>query len=365
MVVNLTTDIQQIKPEEVAKTSTMEKINNFLLKFSRVPATERLFFVQHLGVMLRAGMPLLNAMQTLAKQSANKRFVNVINETSQAIEKGKSFTEALKLNADIFGELFINMVEAGEVSGKLESVLDQIYLQMKKQHELVSKIKGALTYPSVVLFAMTGIGTFMMLVVVPQITSMLRDFNSQLPFATKILIAVSDFLAKNTILAAIIIAVSIYLFVKLVQTTKGKYYFHLVLLNMPIFGKIIKKVNIAKFSRTVSSLLKTDIMIIKCFQITANVVGNVHYRAAINDIAEKIKKGTPINEVVATHSKLFPPIVIQMIAIGEQTGELDNILQELAEFYEEEIDDIMENLPSIIEPVLILILGSAVGGMAI
>jgi len=125
------------------------------------------------------------------------------------------------------------------------------------------------------------------------------------------------------------------------------------------------KINLAKFARTVSSLLKTDIMIIKSFQITANVLGNVHYRAAINDIGDKIKKGTPINEVVGTYPKLFPPIVTQMISIGEQTGELDSILQELAEFYEEEVDAVMESLPSIIEPVLILVLGSAVGVMAV
>lgn len=366
MVVNLKSDIAAPQvADQPDSRSLIVKINEMLIKISPIPADEKLFFVRNLCVMLKAGVPLLSALQTLGKQSVNKHFIQVISDTSKAVEKGKSFTEALKLNSDVFGELFINMVEAGEVSGKLENVLDQLYIQMKKHHELISKIKGALTYPAVVLFAMGGIGIFMMLVVVPQITSMLKDFDTELPLATQIIIGVSDFLVNNTVISLIVIAIFIYVMIRIIKTTRGRYYFDLLLIKLPIFGTIIKKVNLAKFSRTVSSLLKTDIMIIKSFQITANVMGNTHYRSAINDIGEKIKKGTPINEVVATYSNLFPPIVTQMIAIGEQTGELDSILQELAEFYEEEVDSIMESLPSIIEPVLILVLGSAVGVMAV
>jgi type IV pilus assembly protein PilC len=239
MVVNLKADIQPTA-DSAQQVPLMDKINNYLLKFSRVPATEKLFFVQHLGVMLKAGMPLLNAMQTLAKQSSNKRFTKIITETAQAIEKGKSFTEALKMNDDVFDELFINMVEAGEMSGKLESVLDQIYLQMKKQHQLIAKIKGAMTYPTVILFAMSGIGIFMMVVVVPQITSMFKDLDADLPIATKILIGVSDFLAANTLLAGIIAAVFVFTIIKIIKTPKGKFYFHLMLIKLPVFGKIIK-----------------------------------------------------------------------------------------------------------------------------
>jgi len=357
---NANQDLKQVK-----KKSIIEKVNDFLLKFSRVPSSELLFFVQHLGIMLKAGVSILTALQTLAKQAENKKFVKILNETSASVEKGKSLTESLKLNQDIFGELFVNMVEAGELSGKLESVLAQLFIQMKKQHELVSKVKGALTYPLVVMFAMGGIGIFMMVAVVPKITSMLKDFNTQLPIATRILLAVSDFLTQHGILSITIIGSLIFSIYKILRTKKGKFYFQAILLKAPIFSPIIKKINLAKFSRNISSLMKTDIMIIKTFQITANVLGNLHYRAAIEEIAEKIKKGTAINEVIAGYPKLFPPLVIQMVAIGEQTGELDNILEQLAEFYEEEIDQVMENLPSIIEPLLILILGSAVGGMAV
>lgn len=361
-----TEEIQKSNPEEVEKpTSLMDKVNLFLLKFSRVPTAEKLFFVKNLGIMLKAGLPLLVSLQTLAKQSDNKKFIKILNETAANAEKGKSFTEALKINQAVFGELFINMVEAGELSGKLESVLEQIYIQMKKQHQLVSKVKGALTYPLVVLFAMGGIGIFMMIAVVPKLTVMLKDFNTQLPVATRVLILVSDTLAQHGVEVLVVALVLVFIAYKILQTYRGKFYFQKMVLMTPMFAPIIKKINLAKFARTLSSLLKTDIMIIKSLQITAKVLGNLHYREAINDIAEKIKKGIAINEVLYGYPKLFPPIVTQMISIGEQTGELDNILQELAEFYEEEVDEVMETLPSIIEPLLILVLGSGVGAMAV
>jgi len=352
------------KKAEVSQSFTA-KINNLLLIFSRVPLKEKLFFVQYLGIMLKAGISLAGGLKTLAAQSANKRFAKVIGEIAESVEKGTSFTESLKPHQKVFGELFINMIEAGEVSGKLENVLVQLYTQLKKQHELVSKVKGAMTYPAVIIVAMAGIGTFMMVKIVPQMVGMLKEFNAELPLATRILIAVSDALVNNGLLAAGILVVSILVIIQVMRTYKGRYYWQAIVLYMPIISPIVKKVNLAKFSRTISTLLKTDIMIIKTFQITANVLGNLHYRKAVNEMSEKIKKGSQINEVVSAYPKLFPPVVNQIISVGEQTGELDNILGELAEFYESEVDKIMDNLPSIIEPLLILILGTAVGGMAV
>lgn len=350
---------------ETKKESISEKINNLFLKFSRVPLKEKLFFVQHLGIMLKAGISLAVALKTLASQSENKKFANILEQMSADVEKGKSFSEGLKPHEEIFGELFVNMIEAGEISGKLENVLSQLHVQLKKQHELISKVKGALTYPVVIIFAMGGIGVFMMIFVVPKITAMLKDFNAELPLPTKILVAVSDFLAANGILSIMIFAAAIFIIVKILRTDKGKFYFQAALLKMPIVSPIVKKINLARFARTISSLLKTDIMIIKVFQITGNVLGNLHYRNALLAMGEKIKQGGQINEVVKEYPKLFPPVVTQMIMVGEQTGELDSILGELAEFYEGEVDQIMNNLPAIIEPLLILILGGGVGAVAV
>jgi len=363
MPINLPTSTENVNPAE--PQAGVNKINLFLQKLTSVPLAEKLFFIQHLGIMLKAGISLSTALKTLAKQTTNKRFARIIADISRNVEKGVSFTESLKPHEKIFGQLFINMIESGEISGKLEEVLKRLYLQFKKNHELVSKVKGALIYPIVILIAMSGIGTFMMIAVVPKITAMFKDFNAELPLATKLLIKFSDSLVANGLLYLVALIVVILTIVRLIKTKRGRYAFHGLLLKLPVFSPIIKKINLARFARTTSSLLKTDIMIIKSFQIAANVLGNVHYRQALMEMSDKIKKGGTINEVVANYPKLFPPVVAQMIAVGEDTGELDYILEELAEFYEGEIDQTMNNLPAIIEPILILVLGLVVGGIAV
>jgi len=363
MPINLPTSTENVNPAE--PQAGVNKINLFLQKLTSVPLAEKLFFIQHLGIMLKAGISLSTALKTLAKQTTNKRFARIIADISRNVEKGVSFTESLKPHEKIFGQLFINMIESGEISGKLEEVLKRLYLQFKKNHELLSKVKGALIYPIVILIAMSGIGTFMMIAVVPKITAMFKDFNAELPLATKLLIKFSDSLVANGLLYLVALIVVILTIVQLIKTKRGRYAFHGLLLKLPVFSPIIKKINLARFARTTSSLLKTDIMIIKSFQIAANVLGNVHYRQALMEMSDKIKKGGTINEVVANYPKLFPPVVAQMIAVGEDTGELDYILEELAEFYEGEIDQTMNNLPAIIEPILILVLGLVVGGMAV
>ncbi|MBI2459804.1 MAG: type II secretion system F family protein [Parcubacteria group bacterium] len=360
---------QNVVAEPAAKTAaainTLGAVRHFLRKLSSIPISEKLFFVQNLGIMLKAGISLSVALKTLSKQTNNKRLAGIINDISANVEKGISFTESLKPHEKIFGQLFVSMIESGEISGKLEEVLKRLYIQFKKNHELVAKVKGALTYPLVILAAMSGIGVFMMIFVIPKITAMFKDFNAELPLATKLLIKLSNSLIADGWLYLIGLAVLILIFSQSIKTAKGKYLLHGLLLKMPIFAPIIKKINLARFARTISSLLKTDIMIIKSFQITANVLGNIYYRDGLNDMAGKIKKGGTINEVIANYPKLFPPIVAQMIAVGEETGELDHILEELAEFYEGEIDQTMNNLPAIIEPILILLLGLVVGGMAV
>ncbi|MCG2700767.1 MAG: type II secretion system F family protein [Candidatus Falkowbacteria bacterium] len=350
---------------ETEEKSFMNKINDFLLRLSRVPLTEKLFFVRHLNVMMKAGISLSAALKTLGKQTGNKLFAKILNEISSQVEKGTTFTESLKKHEKTFGELFINMIEAGETSGKLEEVLGRLYIQMKKQHELTSKVRGALTYPTVVITAMLGIGTFMMVAVVPKISSMFKDFDTELPLPTKILIGISDGIVNNGIIVSISLIALIFILIKILRTDKGKYYFQTILLKLPVVSPIVKKINLARFARTISSLLKTDIMIVKTFQITGSILGNLHYRAALLEMSNKIKKGNTIYEIISNYPHLFPPVVTQMISVGEETGELDNILEELAGFYENEVDEIMNNLPSIIEPVLILILGAGVGAMAV
>jgi type IV pilus assembly protein PilC len=236
---------------------------------------------------------------------------------------------------------------------------------MKKQYELIAKVRGALTYPVIVIIIMIGIGIFMMTYVVPKVLDVFKDYQAELPLPTKMLIAISNAMTEHGVIVFIVSVVAILAFVRAMRTRQGKYAFQAVILRFPIISGIIKKINLARFARTASSLLKTDIMIVETFRITSNVLGNLHYRKAIAEIAEKIKKGGQISETLKAYPAYFPPMVTQMIIVGEQTGEIDSILEELAKFYEEEVDQIMENLPSIIEPLLILVLGCGVGGMAL
>ncbi len=367
MPVNFSEEQTQIagKPNEDLMSKIRRAYQQINFKLARVPLKEKLFFVQHLAVMLKAGISLSIALKTLAKQTTHKYFAYIINDVSLLVEKGTSLTESLRKHEKDFGELFINMIEAGELSGKLENVLAELHKQMKKQHELISKVKSAITYPVVILVAMIGIGAFVLIVVVPQMTGMFKELNAELPIPTQILIKVSDLLSQNLILFSIIAIIIIFLFIKIIKTEKGKYYFHKLLLVSPVFGMITKKINLANFARTISSLLKTDILIIKSFQITSNVLGNVHYRQAVFNMSEAVKKGKTISSVISEYPKLFPPIVSQMVAVGEETGEIDSILDELADFYETEVNQTMSNLPSLIEPLLIIFLGCGVGGMAV
>ena len=197
------------------------------------------------------------------------------------------------------------------------------------------------------------------------VTVIFADLDVELPLPTKILIAISNALINNGLISIILFIIVVVSFIRILKTYKGKFIFQSILLKLPIISPIIKKINLARFARNISSLLRTDILIIKSFKITANVLGNLHYRKAINEMSEQLRKGESITDSIKGYPSLFPPVVTQMVAVGEETGELDNILTELAEFYEDEVSQTMENLPSIIEPILILILGIGVGGMAI
>jgi len=341
------------------------KFITYLNNLLPIPIAEKIFFVQHLGVMIKSGISLAQAIKALSVQTRNKRFAKTISEIQKKVEAGQALGDVLSGYPRIFNELFINMIKAGEVSGKLEEALAQLYVQMKKDHDLVSKIKSALTYPVIIIIAMIGIGVFMILLIVPKITTLFDDISAELPLATKMLITLSDFtVAYLPFIGIALIALAVGFFYS-IKKEKGKKIFHAFLLKFPIIGGIVRKINLARFARTLSSLIKTDIPIIQTFQITSKVVGNYHYQKAIASTAEKIKKGAGIEEVLKDYPKLFPPVVVQMVSVGEQTGSIDTILEELAIFYEEEVTQTMNNLPSIIEPILILILGAGVAAMAV
>ncbi len=340
-------------------------IDDILVKIFPISLTDKLFFTENLRVMIKAGLPLSDSLKTLALQTERKYFKKIIEDVRTAIERGEQLSEAMAKHPEAFSPIVVSMVAVGEISGTLEENLNQLSTQLKKDHELRSRIKSAMAYPIVVLTATIGIVTGMIVYIIPRITSIFRDINVALPLSTRILIATSDFAIAHGLLLLLFFAIFAIILIVLAKQTKGKRLWHLLLLKSPIIGKIIKKINLARFTRTLSSLLSTDVPIVKSFEITADVLGNVHYRSVALAAAEELKKGVGISETLSSHAKLFPPLVLQMVSVGEKSGTLDSLLKELAQFFEGEVDETLKGLSTIIEPLLILILGGTVGGIAV
>lgn len=361
----ISTKSKSTAPQKIKKHGLFFRVNQKIALLTTIPLAEKLFFINHLKVLVHAGLSLSDSMGTLAEQTENKRFKKILQEIKIGIEKGEKLSINLAKHPKVFPKIFISMIEAGEISGTLEQNLEQLSLQMKKEHDLRSKIKSAMTYPIVIIITTIGIITAMMVYIIPRMVSIFEEMDAKLPLMTRILIFANKFMLEHYILIICTLIVSIIVFIGIIRTKKGKAIVHLLILKAPIFGKISKKVNLARFSRTLSSLLKTDIPVVQSFETTADIVGNVHYKKIIIESAEKLKKGVLIAESLKSGTQLFPPLVLQMISIGEKSGNLDVLLEDLAVFYEEQVDDTVKSLSSIIEPLLILFLGLIIGGIAV
>jgi len=350
-----------LKEEEVKK----KKFAISLPFFGRVSLKEKMFFTNNLRVMIKAGLSLPKALRILASQSKNKRFRKCLIEMAEDITKGKNFSQALVKYPDIFSELFQNIIKVGEESGTLEEVLKTLTQQMERENDLKSKIKGAMVYPIVIICAMIGVGILMLAIVVPKLAETFEELAIELPLTTKLVIALGNFLAKKWHLFILIIIVFIFLVKIILKTKQGKRIIDSLFLKIPIISQIVKKTNSAYTVRTLSSLINAGVPIVKSLEIISGALGNIYFREAIAVVAEKMKKGGKLSEGILHYEDLYSPLVIQMIIVGEETGETSNILAQLADFFEEEVTTITKNLSSVIEPVLMIIIGSAVGFFAI
>jgi len=326
---------------------------------------EKMFFTRNLQVMIGAGLPLPRALRTLAGQSKNKKFRKSLLETAEEIIKGKSFSESLAKYPDIFSELFQNMVKVGEESGTLEEVLKTLTQQMEREHDLKSKIKGAMIYPAVIICAMIGIGILMLVMVVPKLAETFEELAIELPFTTKLVIGLGTFLAEKWFLAILIIIGLLFLLRTALKTKKGKKLMDAFLLKIPIISPIVSKTNSAYTARTLSSLIVAGVPIVRSLEIISGALGNIYFREAIATAAEKVRKGGKLSEALSPYENLYSPLVWQMIAVGEETGETSEILAQLADFLEEEVTNATKNLAAVIEPVLMIFIGAAVGFFAI
>lgn len=337
----------------------------FLDRFISIPLKEKMVFTRNLAVMVSSGLTVSRALSNLSLQTRNKRFQAILKSVYEDVQAGKQLSEGLAKYPSVFNELFVNMIAVGEVSGNLESVLDILALQLEKEHDLLSKVRGALIYPAVIVVAMVGIGILMLTYILPKITQVFQDMEVALPPTTMAIIALSDFLRTHWLLSILMVVGTLAAIRIFAKTATGRHFFDWLFLHLPIVGNIIIKVNCARFARIYSSLLQSGVSVVNALTIVARTLGNIYYKEALSAGIEEVQKGTELSKVIEQYPAIFPILVPQIIQVGEETGKTENVLQRLAEFYEEEVSQITKNMSSIIEPILMLLIGGSVGFFAV
>jgi len=340
----------------------MERINYLL---SRVKADELVMMTRNLGSMLTAGLPLSRALSVIERQSTNPRLKGVITDVSAQIQQGSQFHESLAKYPKVFSDLYVAMTKAGEEGGTLAESLQTLGLQMERSSSLKKKIKGAMMYPSIVIIIMMVIGVLMMIFVMPAITSTFVDLGVELPTTTTILIGTSNFMVNHTILVIGGMIGGIFGFLYALRTRPGKLVFHYIIIHLPVIGGMVKESNAAQTARTLSSLLESGVDVILSLQITEEVLQNVYYKPVLAEAAKRVEKGTALSETFIKHNNLYPVLVGEMILVGEETGQISKMLKELAIFYEKEVEQKTKDLSTIIEPLLMVVIGATVGFFAL
>jgi type IV pilus assembly protein PilC len=321
-------------------------------------------FTRQLGTMIDAGLPIVQCLDILAMQADKKKFRGIIRQLKEDVESGSTFTEALRKHPKIFDDLFVNMISAGEIGGILDTILQRLSQYMEKAMKLKAKIKGAMIYPATIVTVAAGVTTVLLIWVIPVFAELFTSFGQALPAPTQFVINLSNFtIAYFPYMIVLAIATAIGLR-QAYKTEQGRLAMDRAILQAPVFGDLIRKSSIARFTRTLSTLVSSGVPILDSLLITAKTSGNKVVERAILATRLSISEGNSISEPLV-QSKVFPPMVCQMIAVGESTGALDAMLQKIAEFYEDEVDNMVNNLTTLMEPLVILFLGIIIGGLVI
>ena len=344
---------------------SLQRALQFLPMLGGVSVEERMMFSRNLAIMIDAGVPLTRAISTLSRQTTSARFAQTLTDLEGGISKGETFSGALGKHPEVFGNFYVSMVAAGEASGNVVEVLTLLAEQLRKAHELVSRIKGALVYPAVIITAMGIVGVAMMIFVVPTLAETFKDIDVELPPTTRMIFGAGAFLQAYWWTLLIAVPAVLFAFKKGLDSPVGKSIYDWTLLHIPVIGNVTKKVHNAQFARTFASLIKGGVPILEALKITTDTLGNHYYKDSLRDAQEHITKGETLHTIMAKYPALYPPMVVQMVEVGEETGKLADVLERLAEFYEEEVSAITQNMSSIVEPVLMIFIGCAVGFFAV
>jgi type IV pilus assembly protein PilC len=344
-----------IKPKQIA-------LNLSFLSQIKLQDVSR--FTRQLAAMTSAGLPLVQCLDILISQAEHKTFAQKIQQISSDIQVGSTLADALSKHPQVFNSLYCNMVSAGEASGNLDGVLNRIAEYEEKSEQLRRKIKSALTYPAIVAVIAVGITSVMLTFIIPTFAQMFIELGGQLPLPTRIVMAISNFFRGYLLYIIILSIAGVVTFVMYYRTDNGRFNIDFLKLKLPIFGELERKSAVSRFSQTLSTLLTSGVTILDALSITAKTAGNKVLEKGLVRTLERIKGGLTIAEPLKD-TGVFPPMVIQMIAVGEKTGDLSGMLSKISEFYREEVDATVDALTSIIEPVMIVFLGIVVGGMLV
>jgi type IV pilus assembly protein PilC len=350
-------------PLDIKKKSSGLK-REISLRPGRVKLKHLAVFSRQFATMVNSGLPLLRTLAILGDQTESKELSKIVGEIRLDVERGSSLSDAMEKYPKAFNPLYVAMVRAGEISGNLDQVLLRVADTIEKEVSLRRKIKSAMTYPTVVFGLVVIILTVMLVFVVPTFKDLYADLGGTLPGPTRLLIAISDVVRKFFPIVLGVVAVGIWLFRQWLKTDKGRYAFDRFKLKIPVFGELFRKTALSRFARTLGTLSRSGVPILQALDIVHDTVKNAVVARAVKDVQTSVKEGESLTRPLSRHP-VFPPMVVQMMAVGEETGALDTMLEKISDFYDEEIEATVESLTSLIEPVLIAVVGGTVGAIVI
>jgi type IV pilus assembly protein PilC len=358
--------INTLRKRKIIITTIREKPKEIKLSFglsNRITTRDLGVFTRQFATMINAGLPMVQCLDILSSQMDKPSFKKIVSDVMYDVEAGATLAEALR-KQPCFSDLFVNMIEAGEAGGILDVILNRLAVYLEKADALVKKVKGAMTYPIVVFSVCIGASVFMLLFIIPTFAQMFKDFGGDLPLPTKIVMGLSNFLKANWWLLLAVGVGGTIGFKRYYKTEAGHYRIDKLMLKMPVLGPVIRKAAVSRFTRTLGTLVSSGVPILNGLDITARTSGNKVVEEAVLKTRTSISEGNTIAEPLK-ESGVFPPMVVQMIGVGEQTGALDEMLEKVADFYDSEVDAAVNALTSIIEPIMIVVMGGIVGGMLI
>lgn len=356
-----------LRQQNIIPTKIAAKGKEFTISLpfgKRVQQRSIAIFTRQLATMIDAGLPLVQSLEILSSQQDNKTFKGILREIREDVEGGSTFAGALKKHPTVFNDLYTNLVVAGEEGGILDNILNRLAAYIEKAEALKKKVKSALVYPSVIVTVAIGVVAILMIFVIPVFETMFSSAGQNLPLPTMIVVEISKFVRKYVFIVVPAIILAIFLLRKYHHTENGKTVMDRVLLKAPVFGDLFRKIAVARFSRTLGTLVSSGVPILDGLNIVSKTAGNKVIETAILNARASIREGETIAEPLG-RSNIFPPMVIQMISVGESTGALDSMLTKIAEFFEDEVDVAVGNLTSMLEPLLMIFLGIVIGGVVI